>query len=110
MRVGIDVGGTFTDFVLLDEISGRTLTHKCLTTPGDPAAAILQGLAALEADHPGTLGSLEEVIHGTTLVINAIIERKGARSTGSGCPAATSSDTRCPGSAPAGTRSTVQMR
>ncbi|MCC7461086.1 MAG: hydantoinase/oxoprolinase family protein [Gammaproteobacteria bacterium] len=79
MRVGIDVGGTFTDFVLLDEASGETRTHKCLTTPGDPAAAILDGLAVLEAARPGTLSALEEVIHGTTLVINAIIERKGAR-------------------------------
>jgi N-methylhydantoinase A len=79
MRVGIDVGGTFTDFVLLNERSGETLTHKCLTTPTDPAEAILDGLAALERRRPGTLADLEEVIHGTTLVINAIIERKGAR-------------------------------
>ena len=79
MRVGIDVGGTFTDFVLLHENSGETLTYKCLTTPADPADAILDGLAALERMRPGTIAGLEEVIHGTTLVINAIIERKGAR-------------------------------
>ena len=79
MRVGIDVGGTFTDFVLLHESSGETLTHKCLTTPTDPAEAILDGLAVLELRRPGTIAGLEEVIHGTTLVINAIIERKGAR-------------------------------
>ena len=79
MRVGIDVGGTFTDFVLLHEGSGETLTHKCLTTPTDPAEAILDGLAVLERRRPGTIAGLEEVIHGTTLVINAIIERKGAR-------------------------------
>lgn len=79
MRVGIDVGGTFTDFVLLDDASGRIATHKCLTTPRDPSQAFLEGLRALERAHPGCLERLEEVIHGTTLVINAIIERKGAR-------------------------------
>lgn len=79
MRVGIDVGGTFTDFVLLNESTGETHSHKCLTTPADPAEAILEGLGALERMRPGTIASLEEVIHGTTLVINAILERKGAR-------------------------------
>ncbi len=79
MRVGIDVGGTFTDFVLLNESTGETYSHKCLTTPADPTEAILDGLAALERVRPGTIANLEEVIHGTTLVINAIIERKGAR-------------------------------
>ncbi|MBM5812142.1 MAG: hydantoinase/oxoprolinase family protein [Gammaproteobacteria bacterium] len=79
MRVGVDVGGTFTDFVLLDDATGRTHTYKCLTTPRDPAAAIEQGLRALETELPGCTQALEEVIHGTTLVINAIIERKGAR-------------------------------
>jgi len=79
MRIGIDVGGTFTDFVLLDDATGASRTYKCLTTPRDPAQAILDGLAALEGDVPGCTASLEELIHGTTLVINAIIERKGAR-------------------------------
>ena len=79
MRIGVDVGGTFTDFVLLDDTSGRTHTYKCLTTPRDPAEAIEQGLRALEAQVPDCIRALEEVIHGTTLVINAIIERKGAR-------------------------------
>ena len=79
MRIGIDVGGTFTDFVLLDDATGRTHTYKCLTTPRDPSDAIEQGLRALERQVPGCIGRLEEVIHGTTLVINAIIERKGAR-------------------------------
>jgi N-methylhydantoinase A len=79
MRVGIDVGGTFTDFVLLNESTGETHSYKCLTTPADPAEAILDGIGALERMRPGTIANLEEVIHGTTLVINAIIERKGAR-------------------------------
>ena len=79
MRIGIDVGGTFTDFVLLEDATGRSHTYKCLTTPRDPSEAIEQGLRALEDRLPGCIGGLEEVIHGTTLVINAISERKGAR-------------------------------
>ncbi len=79
MRIGIDVGGTFTDFVLLEDATGRTFTYKCLTTPRDPSDAIEEGLRALARQVPGCLSTLEEVIHGTTLVINAIIERKGAR-------------------------------
>jgi len=79
MRIGIDVGGTFTDFVLLDDASGRIETWKCLTTPRDPSDAIEEGIAALSRSVPGCVARLEEVIHGTTLVINAIIERKGAR-------------------------------
>jgi N-methylhydantoinase A len=79
MRVGIDVGGTFTDFVLLEDATGRTYTYKCLTTPRNPADAIEEGLRGLERQVPGCIAGLEEVIHGTTLVINAIIERKGAR-------------------------------
>jgi N-methylhydantoinase A len=79
MRVGIDVGGTFTDFVLLDDATGRTFTYKCLTTPRNPADAIEEGLRGLERQVPGCIAGLEEAIHGTTLVINAIIERKGAK-------------------------------
>ena len=79
MRVGIDVGGTFTDFVLLEDATGRTYTYKCLTTPRDPSDAIEEGMRALARQVPGCIEGLEEVVHGTTLVINAIIERKGAR-------------------------------
>ena len=79
MRIGIDIGGTFTDFVLLDDATGRSRTYKCLTTPRDPSDAIEEGLRALSREVPGCVEALEEVIHGTTLVINAIIERKGAR-------------------------------
>ncbi len=79
MRIGIDVGGTFTDFVLLDDATGETRTHKCLTTPRDPSEAIEEGMRAFERQAPGCTARLEEVIHGTTLVINAIVERKGAR-------------------------------
>ncbi len=77
-RLGCDIGGTFTDFVLLDDQTGKLWIHKCLTTPGDPSDAVEAGIRALERSTPGFLAGLEEVIHGTTLVINAIIERKGA--------------------------------
>ncbi len=79
MRLGIDVGGTFTDFVLLDDASGQVHTYKCLTTPRDPSDAIEAGIRGLTKQVPDYVVELEEIIHGTTLVINAIIERKGAR-------------------------------
>ncbi|HLE28707.1 MAG TPA: hydantoinase/oxoprolinase family protein, partial [Anaerolineales bacterium] len=79
MRLGVDVGGTFTDFVLLDDATGQVRTYKCLTTPRDPSNAIEEGIRGLATRVPGCVERLEEIIHGTTLVINAIIERKGAR-------------------------------
>ncbi|MBX7233217.1 MAG: hydantoinase/oxoprolinase family protein [Caldilineales bacterium] len=78
MRLGCDIGGTFTDFVLLDDASGEMHVYKCLTTPGDPSDAVEEGVRALSARLPDLARRLQEVIHGTTLVINAIIERKGA--------------------------------
>lgn len=78
-RLGCDIGGTFTDFVLLDDRTGQIRINKCLTTPGDPSDAVEQGIRELEAESPDFVEKLNEVIHGTTLVINSIIERKGAR-------------------------------
>lgn len=78
-RLGCDIGGTFTDFVLLDDETGQLLINKCLTTPSDPSDAVEEGIRQLEQRLPEFIGELEEVIHGTTLVINAILERKGAR-------------------------------
>ena len=79
LRLGCDIGGTFTDFVLLDDSTGAITTYKCLTTPGDPSDAVEEGIAALAKEVPSATARLGEVIHGTTLVINAIIERKGAK-------------------------------
>jgi N-methylhydantoinase A len=74
--LGIDVGGTFTDLALLEVDSQELWTHKLLTTPKDPVEAVLEGARALVAASGGVLPS--RVIHGTTLVTNAIVERKGA--------------------------------
>ena len=78
-RLGCDIGGTFTDFVFLNDETGEMKINKCLTTPQDPSDAVEQGIRELEQETPGFVGKLYEVIHGTTLVINAIIERKGAK-------------------------------
>ncbi len=78
-RLGCDIGGTFTDFVLLNDRTGEIWINKCLTTPGDPSDAVEKGIRDLEKEVPGFVKELDEVIHGTTLVINSIIERKGAR-------------------------------
>ena len=77
-RLGCDIGGTFTDFVLLNDKSGEISVNKCLTTPGDPSEAVERGIKELEVKKQGFVEKLDEVIHGTTLVINSIIERKGA--------------------------------
>ena len=78
-RLGCDIGGTFTDFVLLNDQTGEIKTGKCLTTPRDPSDAVEQGIRILEATAPDFVARLDELIHGTTLVINSIIERKGAK-------------------------------
>ncbi len=72
VKIGIDTGGTFTDFILMD--GERLEVHKVLSTPGNPAHAVLQGLRHL---HPSLAGV--SVIHGSTVATNALLERKGAR-------------------------------
>lgn len=76
--LGCDIGGTFTDFVLFDLQDGEMLAAKCLTTPDDPTRAVMEGLARLASARPGLARELDRVVHGTTLMINALIERKGA--------------------------------
>jgi len=77
-KLGCDIGGTFTDFVLLNRETGRFEIHKVLTTPDDPSEAIETGIDDLSVANGDILSQTETVIHGTTLVINAVIERKGA--------------------------------
>ncbi|RLC69950.1 MAG: hydantoinase/oxoprolinase family protein [Chloroflexi bacterium] len=78
-RLGCDIGGTFTDFVLVNDETGEIRIHKCLTTPRDPSEAVEEGIKEMLKKTPDFVSRLDEVIHGTTLVINAIIERKGAK-------------------------------
>ncbi|WP_151447475.1 hydantoinase/oxoprolinase family protein [Lacisediminimonas profundi] len=79
ITLGSDIGGTFTDFVEVDETSGRVEVYKCLTTPDDPSRAIDEGVRKLAERQGRTAAALDVMVHGTTLVINAVIERKGAR-------------------------------
>lgn len=78
-RIGIDVGGTFTDFVLFDAGSGRFAYHKQPSTPADPALAVQQGLVALLGKCGLKAADVEILLHGTTIGLNAIIQRRGAR-------------------------------
>ena len=71
--IGIDIGGTFTDFVLYDDIEGTIHAFKGLSTPSNPAHAVLMGLQSI--GKPGRL----RVVHGSTVATNALLERKGAR-------------------------------
>jgi len=78
LKVGTDIGGTFTDFVAIDDATGEIWLEKTLTTPADPSQGIFNGLASY-ADNPGlNVDDYQTLVHGTTLVINALIERKGA--------------------------------
>jgi N-methylhydantoinase A len=76
-RIGVDIGGTFTDFALYDDQNLTVATHKRLTTPDDPARAVTGGIAHL-CDTAGVPpASVGTVVHGTTLVTNAVIQRTG---------------------------------
>ena len=78
-RIGVDVGGTFTDFVMVDAGCDLIFTGKRLTTPGDPSIAILEGTERLLREAATMIGAVGSIVHGTTLVTNTIIERKGAK-------------------------------
>jgi N-methylhydantoinase A len=79
IRIGVDVGGTFTDFVLVDEHRDMIFTGKQLTTPTDPGKAICEGVARIALEAGVEMSQLDGVVHGTTLVTNAVIERLGAK-------------------------------
>src|SRR5262249_41756610 len=81
-RIGIDVGGTFTDLVAVDD-SGRATLAKAASTPSDPSLGVLNGLTQLASvlgcDRSALLRDTERVVHGTTVATNALLEHKGAR-------------------------------
>jgi len=77
-RIGVDIGGTFTDFALFDEGESRMAVHKLLTTPADPSRAVLDGVAQILERNGVAIADVAAISHGTTLVTNAVIERKGA--------------------------------
>lgn len=78
-RVGIDIGGTFTDFVVHDTRTNVLTTIKVPTVPDDPVEGVTVGLAALRDEHGVALDQVEYFVHGTTIAVNALIERKGAK-------------------------------
>ena len=78
-RIGCDIGGTFTDFVVVETKTGEIKTAKRLTTPDDPSRAMLAGLTELGHSAPGSTSACERLAHATTLIANAVIERKGAK-------------------------------
>ncbi|MDP6428202.1 MAG: hydantoinase/oxoprolinase family protein [Rhodospirillales bacterium] len=85
MKIGIDVGGTFTDFFLIGEGAPARI-HKCLSTPSDPSIAVIQGLEELAAGMEPAISlsefaaMLDTIVHGTTVTTNATLTRTGAKS------------------------------
>ena len=81
-RIGIDVGGTFTDLVAADE-QGTVTIAKSASTPADPSDGLVDGLGLLArelgTDLRGLLAQTESIVHGTTVATNALLERKGER-------------------------------
>src|SRR5207247_2376683 len=78
-RLGFDIGGTFTDFVLQRADTGEIFVGKHLTTPHDPSEGVFLGLAEVLEAASVSLGDVAHAVHGTTLGANLVIERKGAR-------------------------------
>jgi N-methylhydantoinase A len=78
-RLGVDVGGTFTDLLVIDEVSGRTYRDKVPSTPHDPSEAVIAGAQAVCAKAGITPEQLALFLHGTTVATNAVLEHKIAR-------------------------------
>jgi N-methylhydantoinase A len=77
-RLGVDIGGTFTDFAVVDQGTGTVQVEKMLTSAKAPEETVLRGVEGLAEAIPDLLAQTSEVIHATTLVTNVILERKGA--------------------------------
>ena len=77
--IGVDVGGTFTDFYALNTSNGRVHMHKTPSTPDDPSIAILEGIEALRDLAEMQTRDIERLAHGTTVATNSLIQRKGAK-------------------------------
>ena len=77
-RIGVDIGGTFTDFALVDDKTGDLLVHKQLTTPLDPSVSVLSGIVAMLQENSIPIEEVSAIAHGTTLVTNAVVERRGS--------------------------------
>ncbi|HEY7174146.1 MAG TPA: hydantoinase/oxoprolinase N-terminal domain-containing protein, partial [Micromonosporaceae bacterium] len=77
--LGSDVGGTFTDLVLLNAADGTVRVEKIPTTPNDPAEAVLSGVDAFRRTDADSIPRVRRVVHATTLVANTLVERNGAR-------------------------------
>lgn len=75
--VGVDVGGTFTDFCARDLASGKTFVHKRLSTPDNPSDAVLEGFAELSEIVNIDSNDVERFAHGTTVATNALLQRRG---------------------------------
>src|SRR5262245_12841813 len=78
LRVGVDIGGTFSDIVVIRD-DGTLLVSKVSSTPREPARAVIEGLASLLSAHDLHPSAVVEVVHGTTVGSNCILEKKGAR-------------------------------
>ena len=82
LRIGIDVGGTFTDLVAVDA-AGKATLGKVASTPDDPSIGVIAGLEQLARTFRCTLAALlretERIVHGTTVATNALLEHKGAK-------------------------------
>ncbi len=77
-RVGVDVGGTFTDFVYVDDEAGLVRVHKVPTTPDDPSKGTVDGIGEITGEAGQSPASLDQVFHGTTIATNIVIEHSGA--------------------------------
>lgn len=76
--IGVDVGGTCTDFYALDDQAGAFVVHKTPSTPDSPARAIVNGIQALCAQHAIGLTAIQRLSHGTTVATNTLLQRRGA--------------------------------
>ena len=79
LRLGVDVGGTFTDLLLLDETGGKSYTAKVPSTPEDSSKGVLNGIERLCSDAGINPEDITEVMHGTTVATNTVLTRSGAR-------------------------------